>query len=184
MPGRTAVTCQPGAASPAREVTDSSRAQCVPFAAASGQQGEQRRPELCAQACAEALEPGSYRCQRAAGHADPSVIAVLAVFTGRCPGPQDRRIDGPGIRAALLAAGHTRRPAASCRQPAPITRARMSASPSAAGSSYRPMQGAISHQTMGLRLWSPSTGRSVMAIGPVSGSPRTGPGAAAGPGAP
>jgi hypothetical protein len=46
----------------------------------------------------------------------------------------------------------------------------MSAWPSAAGSSYREMQAAISHQAVGLLIRSPTTARWVMATGPASGS--------------
>ena len=41
--------------------------------------------------------------------------------------------------------------------------------------SYREMQAAISHQAVGLLIRSPKTARSVMAIGPASGSTRTRP---------
>src|SRR5712692_7118724 len=60
----------------------------------------------------------------------------------------------------------------------------MSASPSAAGSSYGEMQAAISHQAVGRLIRSPRTARSVMATGPASGSARTRPSGSPGLGMP
>src|SRR5580693_2293580 len=47
--------------------------------------------------------------------------------------------------------GQASRPRASIRQPAPIARARESASPSAAGSVYQEMHEPISHHMIGIR---------------------------------
>jgi len=51
--------------------------------------------------------------------------------------------------------GHVSRPSRSSRHPAESARARMSASPSAAGLVWCEMHGAISHHTIGIRSWSP-----------------------------
>ncbi len=67
-------------------------------------------------------------------------------------------------------AGHTSRPQASVPQPAASALARLSASPSAAGSANREPQPAMSHQAAGTRIWSPMTQCSVIATGWTSGS--------------
>jgi hypothetical protein len=97
------MTCRPSAASPARALIRESPAQYSPAAAVGGQRGEQELPQPCAPARAEVPGPQRYRGKRATGPAGSCVIVVLAVFTGRCPGPRDHQIHRPHIRAALLA---------------------------------------------------------------------------------
>jgi hypothetical protein len=84
--------------------------------------------------------------------------------------------------------GQASRPRASTRQPAEIARARASASPSAAGSAWRPMQEPISHHAAGSRSWSPIAARcgfsaremtSARALTPAPGAGRLAGGAAA-----
>src|SRR5215468_5765999 len=61
--------------------------------------------------------------------------------------------------------GHVSRPSRSNRHPAESARARMSASPSAAGLVWCEMHCASSHHTIGIRSWSPITARSAV-LGP------------------
>ncbi len=108
-------------------------------------------------------------------HTVPSLPARARPMSGRLPlaGVWSCCATGWGACRCGLRCwqyGHTRRPMASCRHPASSARARMSASPSAAGSSYREMQAGISHQAVGRLIRSPSTARPVMATGPASGS--------------
>src|SRR5262249_35091648 len=57
---------------------------------------------------------------------------------------------------------HVSRPSRSNRHPAESARARMSASPSAAGLVWCEMHCASSHHTIGIRSWSPITARSAV----------------------
>jgi hypothetical protein len=75
-------------------------------------------------------------------------------------------------RAHCWQAGHTSLDQASSLQPAATALARLSASPSAAGSANPAPHPAMSHQAAGTRIWSPMTQCSVIATGPVSGSKR------------
>jgi hypothetical protein len=62
-------------------------------------------------------------------------------------------------------AGHASLPKASVAQPAATARARLSASPSAAGSAKAAWHPATAHQAAGTRIWSPMTQRPVIATG-------------------
>ncbi len=62
-------------------------------------------------------------------------------------------------------AGHTSLPKASFAQPAATARARLSASPSAAGSAKAAWHPAMAHQAAGTRIWSPMTQCPVIATG-------------------
>jgi hypothetical protein len=76
-------------------------------------------------------------------------------------------------RARCWQAGHTSLAMASSAQPATTALARLSASPSAAGSANAAPHPAMSHPAAGTRIWSPMTQCPVIATGPVSGSKRT-----------
>jgi hypothetical protein len=76
-------------------------------------------------------------------------------------------------RARCWQAGHTSLAVASSAQPATTALARLSASPSAAGSANAAPHPAMSHPAAGTRIWSPMTHCPVIATGPVSGSRRT-----------
>ena len=62
-------------------------------------------------------------------------------------------------------AGHASLPSASADQPAATARARLSASPSAAGSAKAARHPAMAHRAAGTRIWSPMTQCPVIATG-------------------
>lgn len=70
-----------------------------------------------------------------------------------------------GTGRARWQPGHTSLPKASFAQPAETARARLSASPSAAGSANAAPHPAAAHQAAGTRIWSPMTQCPVIATG-------------------
>ena len=93
---------------------------------------------------------------------------------GVVPVPQGNRVGGPEVGAGLLASGAGQAAEGIDAPAGEIARARMSASPSAAGSAWCPIQEPISHHATGRRSWSPIVARSGLGSRRVALSARCG----------
>ena len=97
--------------------------------------------------------PGDSRSQHGRGTAAPhrGATGPGGPGDGRAPVPRHDLAGGRNPGLACWHRGQASRPKASMRQPALIARARVSASPSAAGSAWKEMHEPISHHMTGTR---------------------------------